>query len=333
MRHPEPAARFLAAILAAVALAAAGRGAAQPPPGTEPETPPVPRYRVEFILFAHNDVDPGEEVFAPELETALRAQPVPVLRSEPFAPRRSAQRDGGGALAEPGVEPRVDPGASPPAGSDALELIDPFGRPEDAPAARAPFQFRILGNDELELANEYARIDRLGAYRVIAHGGWVQEGLDGSAAQPMNLANLGIVNPSGTLRLRLSRYLHLDVDLRYHARQPGAGIAAAADGGDARAFGEPPLAEEPPPGEPAFEDGAFGDRALGDGAFENRAFGQPALGELSLGPSYRMAEARRVVRSGELHYVDHPMFGLLFKISPAPVEETDDDDANVTPAA
>jgi hypothetical protein len=44
--------------------------------------------------------------------------------------------------------------------------------------------------------------------------------------------------------------------------------------------------------------------------------------------------AERRARSGELHYVDHPMFGLLFLISPAPEENApvDDDTSVLAPA-
>jgi hypothetical protein len=59
-----------------------------------------------------------------------------------------------------------------------------------------------------------------------------------------------------------------------------------------------------------------------------------ALAELApLGTKYRMVAQRRA-RSGELHYVDHPMFGLLFLISPVPEEEVpvEDDTSVLAPA-
>jgi hypothetical protein len=142
---------------------------------------------------------------------------------------------------------------------------------------------------ELDLADTYARLDNLRAYRLLARGGWIQEGLDETAARPIDLANLGIVNPMGTLRLHVSRFLHLGVDLEFRA-QPFAAGGAAAD--------------------------------------------TLALAELApLGTKYRMVAQRRA-RSGELHYVDHPMFGLLFLVSPAPEENApiDDDTSVLAPA-
>jgi hypothetical protein len=242
------------------------------------EAPAVPKYRVEFILFAHADVDPAEEVFVDEY--ASRAQPTPPMR-EPFPGRET---DAGAA--EPGA---AEPGTAPDTGP--FDFIDPFGQLARGGDRRAPFQFRILRRDELQLGEAFTRIERLGAYRLLAHGAWVQDGLDDSAAQPMNLANLGIVNPQGTLRLYLSRFLHLSIDLKYQPPRNGLETEAVTD--------------------------------------------PRALTELELEPEFRMVEQRRVARSGELHYVDHPLFGLLFMISPAPEEGegVEDDTADLEPAA
>ena len=253
---------------------------------------PAPRYRVEFILFAHNEIDPSEEEFrySPErpvdTPAAIFGQPLfTAPRDESAAADRANSPD---SAALPNAAP--DENAAPT--GDPFEVIDPFGQRglSDANGAqRAGLRFRVLRSNELQLADAFARIERLGAYRAVAHGGWIQDALDESTAQPMNLANLGILNPSGTLRLHLSRFLHMTIDIQY---QTGRAQSAA-----------------------------------------DSASGFAALSELALQPRYRMLDQRRA-RSGELHYVDHPMFGLLFMISPVP-EETpvEDDTANLTPAA
>ena len=43
------------------------------------------------------------------------------------------------------------------------------------------------------------------------------------------------------------------------------------------------------------------------------------LSEVSLAPRYRLLTQRQM-RSGELHYFDHPAFGVLVTITPVPVE-------------
>jgi hypothetical protein len=254
--------------------ASTGRVAAQEPAVLDPlDAAVVPKYRVEFILFAHADIDPTEEIFVDEGAARVR-QPPPA--GAPLA----------GGETDPAAEPGAEPGTAPDTGP--FDFIDPFGQLGRDDDGRAPFQFRVLRRDELQLGDSYARIERLGAYRLLAHGGWVQDGLDDSEAQPMNLANLGIVNPEGTLRLYLSRFLHLSIDLKYQAPRVGLETEGVAD--------------------------------------------PRTLTELRLEPEFRMVEQRRA-RSGELHYVDHPLFGLLFMISPLPEEDVEDDTADLKPAA
>ena len=227
------------------------------------------KYQVEFIVFAHTDADANEELFAAEAADAA-ASALPFGAPAPIESVRTDVRSGNSALE-----------------SDELKPIIPIGV---EPTPDAPFWFRVLRPDELVLASTLARLERMRAYHVLASGGWIQEGLDETAAQPMSLANLGIVNPSGSLRLNVSRYLHLSVDLEFRA-EPLAGSSAPAQ--DALALNE----------------------------------------LLPGGTKYRMVEQRRA-RSGELHYVDHPMFGLLFLISPAPEEAApvEDDTAVLAPA-
>ena len=45
-----------------------------------------------------------------------------------------------------------------------------------------------------------------------------------------------------------------------------------------------------------------------------------ALGELAFAPRYRLV-ATRNVRSGELHYFDHPAFGVLVRVTPVPTQD------------
>jgi hypothetical protein len=84
---------------------------------------------------------------------------------------------------------------------------------------------------------------------------------------------LGMPNPSGTIRVHLTRFLHVTLDLTYQADGAGAVPLAANDG----------------------------------------------LGELTLAPRYRLT-ATRNVRSNELHYFDHPAFGVLVRITPVPTQ-------------
>jgi hypothetical protein len=238
--------RIFAPLCAGLLLAATAVVAQAPAP-TSPEPQLPPRYEVEVLVFANANFDPAEEHFAQALNgfadgnAALRD--VPVFDDTNFGP----------------LAPPVEPLPPPP--------IDP------AAAARAEaLSVRLLRPDELKLGTEYRKLRAIQAYRPLVHTGWVQPGLPEADAEPFDLKVLGVLNPSGTIRVHLTRFLHVTLDLTYQADGPGA-VLATSDG----------------------------------------------LGELALAPRYRLT-ATRNVRSNELHYFDHPAFGVLVRITPVPAQ-------------
>lgn len=48
--------------------------------------------------------------------------------------------------------------------------------------------------------------------------------------------------------------------------------------------------------------------------------------------SYRLETERNAIRGNELHYIDHPLFGMLIRITPAPEPEPDDGTGGDGPA-
>lgn len=219
---------------------------------------------------------------------------------EPSGAEIGAEREGAAdRAAETSVEAFGNaagegPGASG-AGADDAVVPDPFG-PTPAHAA-AGFRFRLLAPEELELVDAHRRLERLDAYTPLVHGGWVQEGLPLRDAKPFDLAYLGASNPAGTIRLHLSRYLHLAVDLVYRpqtgrARAPEA-AAAPGDGGFAA------------PGVPRRAG------AAGSGS----SLGVEALSDVAV-PARYVLRAERRIGSGIVQYFDHPMFGVLVLVEP-----------------
>lgn len=230
-------------------LLAATAAVAQAPAPPVPEVQLPPRYEVEVLVFANTAFDPTEEHFDQRLNGfsggAAALREVPVFDDSNF-----------GALAPP-----AEPLPPPP--------VDP------AAAARAEaLSVRVLRPDELKLGAEYRRLRAIAAYRPLVHTGWVQPGLPEADSQPFDLKVLGVLNPSGTIRVHLTRFLHVTLDLTYQA------------------------------------DGAVGVLAANDG-----------LGEVALAPRYRLT-ATRNVRSNELHYFDHPAFGVLVRITPVQTQNT-----------
>jgi hypothetical protein len=232
--------------LFSVAALVAGAALAQAPqPLPDPSLPP--RYEVEVIVFAHRQFDPTEEHFdhvwddlGDDQAGALRE--APVFDETTFAPPQA-----------------------PPAPADPFAPTDPLA------AARAEaLAVRPLLPQELKLGNEYRKLRAIAAYEPLLHVGWVQPGLPEAESVPFDLKTLGLLNPSGTVRVHLSRFLHITLDLTYQA----AGAAPSLGSTD-------------------------------------------GLDEIAIAPQYRLT-ATRSARSNELHYFDHPAFGVLVRVTPVP---------------
>ena len=274
--NAEPA-RYTRAMLfrtfiSIAALGLTGVAAAQNPPAAraQPGAPTpraIPQFQVEVLIFTHRDFDSSEEQFAVE---DRRAPPrVEALRETSVFDDLNVAPPGDEAqpLDAPGAPHATAPlgadATSPPLAPDAAQL-------ENNAPPENEFTFRVLRPEELQLTNQYRVLNRLQAYHPLVHGGWVQLGLPDNEALPVDLGVLGVRNPIGTIRLSLTRFLHVKLDLSYVDAQPAPTALAPA---------------------------------------------QESLAELPLPTRYHLT-AERTTRSGELHYFDHPAFGVLIKITP-----------------
>ncbi|NIR29452.1 MAG: hypothetical protein GWN84_09115 [Gammaproteobacteria bacterium] len=217
-----------------------------------------------------------------------------------------------------------------------VELSDTAGRLLDAELSGdivgLAHAFRSLAGGERQLQGVVGRLERSQAYRPLMHVAWRQpgfsleqskavhvhmgprllhprpEGGEPSAppfpmpsafaeeAAPADAATMPSGNApetvagsaplstalEGTLRLHLARYLHLQADLLYYRPPPADPLPA--DDSPATARNESPA-------------------------------GEPAAAEVWHPTLFRLQESRRM-RSGELHYLDHPLFGVLALVTP-----------------
>lgn len=292
-----------ACVLVAVLLAA-GPARAQPAASTgasAEEAPPV--YEIEFLIFAYNDFNPLEEEFPPERphwpkqlqDVMLGATPETLpggsaawYLDSVLRPADSAPLEPSAAEESPPDSAPLEPPAaeeSPPGGAAAAEDGGGDGGASAASVSGDGRWYRLLDADALELDRAAERLARLDAYTPLLHAGWSQAALLEDQARAFQLGWLGSLQPSGSIRLHRSRFLHLtlDVGLQSDYRFRQAPLAP-----DARW----PLAE-------------------------------------FVGPvKYRIAVQRRV-RTGEVHFFDHPAFGVLVVVRPAP----EPDEAAAGPAA
>lgn len=238
MKSRSPSLALMASLVASFVAGA------QPPAAPDAAAPPPPpQYQVEILVFANREFEPSEERFSRE--------PAANELGNPIARR-----------------------AAPVFDDSTFDVLRP-GIPGDTGAEEpAEFRFRLLRPEELQLGAEYQRLARLPAYAPLLHAGWVQPGLPEEQSRPFDLALLGAFNPRGSVRVYLSRFLHVNLDLTYQGSVDTAVAAPAA----------------------TIE-----------------------LGEFALAPRFTLVTERNV-RSGELHYFDHPAFGVLVKITPLPAD-------------
>ncbi|MCW9088650.1 MAG: peptidoglycan binding protein CsiV [Gammaproteobacteria bacterium] len=180
-------------------------------------------------------------------------------------------------------------------------------------SASEPVAFRRLGDAELQLQADAERINRAPDLELLAHFGWLQPGMEPEKAIPVRISDeMFNLSPSGaaeqtqpringTLKLMLARYLHIEADLLY--REPTEAATTMYQ----------PYYRENREGAPDAS-ATTGEENLFLLAQQEEAQQQP------LYHVYQLQESRRM-RSGELHYLDHPVFGMAVKVRPYIVEQ------------
>lgn len=158
--------------------------------------------------------------------------------------------------------------------------------------------FLELRSDELRLHGARNRLQSSQRYQPLLHLGWRQPVRDRAGAIPVRIhtgarmhtgANtesdeqIALETVDGTLRVGVGRYLHVDADLLYRPSVPASSLPAVR--------GTPP--STPP----------------------SAAVTSAEVVQTQPVTAFRLQESRRM-RSKELHYLDHPAFGLLIEITP-----------------
>ena len=189
-----------------------------------------------------------------------------------------------------------------------------------APGSGTPAPFTALPSSNLEFRGAADRMQRDGRYHKLFHKAWIQPIPSRSQAPSLVLDRSGDGGPwpvlQGSVKLYVSRYIYLETNLwlntngeylRSTWRMPppplGPPSAMSVDN-----FAPANLAPPPPPGtQPTAGQG-------------QGAPGLQTAGE-STGPAYPYAHAvllneTRRLRSGAVSYIDHPLFGIVVKVTP-----------------
>ncbi|PLW82209.1 hypothetical protein CWI75_10515 [Kineobactrum sediminis] len=236
------------------------------------------------------------------------------------------------------------------AGEHAERAKEPETTDAETPP-RLPVPFVLLPASEREFRGKAAYMERNGQYRILFHETWWQP-VDGEQdALPIILDRSGDTGTypllQGSIALHRSRFLHIATQLWLNtdgSYLPDDWQMPAPPKGPAslQVIEPPPLN---PPGDPdnhadpdTHDDGLIGldleplaepEPGLAMEAPEIDEAGAPlSESELDIddepGYPYRHAVAlqqERKMRSNEVHYIDHPLFGVIVKFTPLEVDD------------
>ena len=298
-------------------------------------------YRVELLIFTHQSEsaqtsetwEPTPELVYPQqsrflVDPALAEQNLTLFDATGEMDDRGHQtltvipppiegETGEEEEAEPAVVEQTAPEREPALATGLDEIPE-----EILPATPSPFV--LLANSELEFQGKAAYMQRTGRYRTLFHETWVQPMLEESDTLPIVIDRSGDSEDwpqlQGSVKLYISRYLHLQTNLWLNT----AGHYLPADWNMPAAPLGPKSVTVIYPPEPEVIDEPQ-DEPTDSGFFTGTGIDSEVEAELEqlqpTGPVYPWRHAvalqqKRKMRSTELHYIDHPMLGVVVKVSP-----------------
>lgn len=297
-----------------------------------------PLYRVELLIISHEG-NLGAERWEPFPDLAYPAAARFLVDDDRLdASLREFPGDAeldayGRQLITMPPDPDADPGAgraqpaAPAADAPTADPMEPLVRP-----------FHLLEKSTHELNTWGVR--RSGRYRVLFHEAWVQPVPEQARALPIVLDRSGDTGEwpawQGSILIYLSRFLHLETRLWLNTRgnyfpegwtlppAPLGPPSVLVDGMPPYRYREAKLAEALAeqaeqaaaaayPGLPTIGS----DETAADGAEDPEA--EPAEPLWPWRHSVLVSEQRRM-RSEEVHYLDHPLLGVVVKLTPVDLD-------------
>jgi hypothetical protein len=161
------------------------------------------------------------------------------------------------------------------------------------PSPNDPLAFVSLPPSQFSLGSVVNKLENKNSYRILSHRAWRQPAFTGNSAQAVHIAGGALLDHDGVnsaaryefealVSLRSSKYLHLDVDALL--REPNSSKNLGGK------FNTP------------------ADLGLLETKDKNNE-------KMPVYQEYRLDQSQRV-RSNKVYYYDHPLMGLIIKISP-----------------
>ncbi len=288
-------------------------------------------FRVELMIISHE---------TPSAETAERWTPEPVL-NYPSSYRFLVDAEkidknlitypGDSEVDDRGVQTITMPWDEPEDVTPDIPEKNSGDNTEDPLAAEAtpvepltPEPFTVRPVSELEFRGKAAYMQRTGRFRTLFHETWLQPMTGEAQTLPIIIDSSGDDENwprlQGSVKLYLSRYLHLETNLWLNT----AGNYLPADWAmPTPPFGPQSLIIIEPPTE---QDGAAFDPVATVTPVEedNDELTEEVLGPVSPWRHAVLMQQKRRMRSQEVHYIDHPMLGVIVKLMPLNAEELED---------
>jgi hypothetical protein len=197
--------------------------------------------------------------------------------------------------------------------------VDESGQQSLTASRAGKGSFTTLPRTQLAFRGKAPYMQKTGRYRILFHEAWVQPIGSRSRALPIVLDRSGDEMQwpelQGPIKLYLSRYLHLETNLWMNTDGEylhGTWSMPPPPLGPLSGIVEKPIHNKPDP-------------VAAVNVYDLHTQQEPLrLEEESdeeLGPVYPFRHAvlhkqKRRMRSGEVHYIDHPMLGVIVKVTP-----------------
>lgn len=289
-------------------------------------------YVVELILFTHEaDANRQEETWPDDIKLTLPAEE-----------KRAWLADIDIADSYPEVAAAIDAALTPPADSDNrkpailpdLDVSTAAEKNADNDHAAPAVHFYPLLQDNYSQHQDAAQRIRYssGKHRLLLHQTWLQKITDKENATDIILQagdeQYGFHEVAGSIKLFKSRYLHIHTNLWRLQFQP----SSKADEKNERPLKLWPAVPEIAMPEPQHS-AVSNDRESGEAQADSEqqltgnqtSLWQTPAGLPALQPdlaNVALLQQQRRLRSREIHYIDHPLFGLIIEIRPFELPES-----------
>lgn len=299
MKQPysTPSRRLGALLLSLIWL---GGGATQALADDEPRW-----FQVEVVVFARADADDGIEQWPRNIQLRY-----------PFNWEQ---------LRDPQEAQALQPSQGVEQGLD--EPTDPLGAPLEVDLERMPFY--KLPSGERRLNNHARAMGRQSAYRILFHEAWRQPVLEQQQAPALLITGGDQFGEhyelEGSITLSVARYLHLHTRLWYTQFEPNFGQSRGTWPELPRRPNTLAPAETEPETDQWQRPWDNSRSSAWDTSLNTRSDQQNFLQEDYLPSRIVALTQQRRMRSRELHYIDHPLFGILVEITPYEHPDADED--------